>query len=100
MLYICACMSADFSLPLSAKEYEMSENGSGSNNDSQSGWRSWRLLIVGLAAVIIVIGLVMVVITITGSTSTAAAEEERVNALANSDDECVVCHKRTTPSGH
>ena len=82
---------------LCQKEYEMSENGSGSNNDSQSGWRSWRLLIVGLAAVIIVIGLVMVVLTVTGSTSTAAAEEERVNALANSDDECVVCHKRTTP---
>ncbi|MGD2049826.1 MAG: multiheme c-type cytochrome [Chloroflexota bacterium] len=75
----------------------MSDNGNGTTDGSQSGWRSWRLLIIGLVAVIIVIGLVMVVMTVTGSTTTAAAEEERVNALANSDNECVVCHMRTTP---
>jgi hypothetical protein len=27
----------------------------------------------------------------------APAEAERVDALANSDDECVICHRRTTP---
>ena len=67
-----------------------------SESDTQGGWRSWRLLIVGLVVVLVMIGLLMVVLTITDS-STAAAEEERVNALANSDDECVVCHARTTP---
>ncbi len=66
-------------------------------NESQGGWRSWRLLIVGLVVVLIMIGLVMIVLTITDSSTATAAEEERVNALANSDDECVVCHARTTP---
>ena len=75
----------------------MSESENGTNNGSQSGWRSWRLLIVGLTAVVIIIGLVLLVLTIIGSASTTVAQEERVNALANSDDECVVCHERTTP---
>ncbi len=68
-----------------------------SDNGSQRGWQTWRLLIIGLVAVAVLIGLVLVVLTIARSTTTASAEEERVNALANSDDECVVCHRRTTP---
>ncbi len=75
----------------------MSENENGSSNGSGSDWRSWRLLIIGLAAVIIFIGLTLVILTVSDSTSVASAEEKRVNALTNSDDECVVCHKRTTP---
>jgi hypothetical protein len=47
-------------------------------------------------AVIIVIGLALVALVI-GRTVTPTVEEESVNALANSDDECVVCHRRTTP---
>jgi hypothetical protein len=63
----------------------------------EGGWSSWRLLILGFVVVLVLIGLVMVVLTITDSSTATAAEEERVNALANSDDECVVCHERTTP---
>ncbi len=65
-------------------------------DESKSGWQTWRLLIIGFAAVIILVGLVFVVATITNA-SQPEGEEERVNALANSDDECVVCHSRTTP---
>jgi len=68
-----------------------------SENASEGGWSSWRLLIVGLVVVLIMIGLVMVVLAITDSSTATAAGEERINALANSDNECVVCHERTTP---
>ncbi len=74
----------------------MGENEGVPIDVQQSGWQSWRLLIVGLVAVIILIGLVFVIATITNA-SRPAGEEERVNALAKSDDECVVCHSRTTP---
>jgi hypothetical protein len=67
-----------------------------SQSESQGDVRSARLLIIGLVAVIIVIGLALVALVI-GRTVTPAAEEERVDALANSNDECVVCHRRTTP---
>jgi nitrate/TMAO reductase-like tetraheme cytochrome c subunit len=67
-----------------------------SESDSQNGKGSARLLILGLVAVIVVLGLAMVVMAIVGSTE-ATAETEQVDALANSDDECVVCHRRTTP---
>jgi hydroxylamine dehydrogenase len=73
----------------------MSENQI-SPDESKSGWQTWRLLIIGFAAVIILVGLVFVVATITNA-SQPQGEEERVNALVNSDDECVVCHSRTTP---
>jgi len=68
-----------------------------SENESPRGWSAWRLLILGSVVVLVLIGLVMVVLTITNSSTASAAGEEQVNALANSDDECVVCHDRTTP---
>ena len=67
-----------------------------SQNEPQSAVQSARLIIVSLVAVIIVVGLALVVMVIGRSGSSAAVEEE-VNALANSDDDCVVCHTRTTP---
>ncbi len=67
-----------------------------SEGEPTKGWNSIRLLIVGLVAVGVVLGLILVVVIVTGSTSDPA-ESEPVNALANSDDECVVCHRRTTP---
>ena len=74
----------------------MGENESAPAGDPQRKWQTWRLLIIGFAAVVVLVGLVFVVATITNA-SQPASEEERVNALANSDDECVVCHSRTTP---
>ncbi|MEJ2746788.1 MAG: hypothetical protein P8183_02560, partial [Anaerolineae bacterium] len=54
-----------------------------------------RLLILGFVAVIIVVGLILVINAV-GRPSTPV-ETEPVNVLANSDDECVVCHERNTP---
>ncbi len=54
-----------------------------------------RVLIIGLVAVIVVLGLGLVIMAI-GQPATPV-ETERVDVLANSDDECVVCHRRTTP---
>lgn len=74
----------------------MSENEIVPNDEPNNAWQTWRLLIIGFVAVIILIGLVFVVATIINS-SQPEGEDEKVNALANSDDECVVCHRRTTP---
>lgn len=63
--------------------------------ERQGGLRSVRLLIIGLAAVIVVLGGALIVMAIGrggGETGT-----ERVDALAGSTNECVVCHRRTTP---
>ena len=57
--------------------------------------RSGRLLIFGLLIVIIVLGAALIILAI-GRAGTPATDEE-VDALANSNDECVVCHRTTTP---
>ncbi len=57
--------------------------------------RSTRVLIIGLVAVIVVLGLALIVLAI--ARSVAPAQTEPVNALARSKDECVTCHRRTTP---
>jgi len=54
-----------------------------------------RVLIIGLVAVLVVLGLALVVMAI--GQPAVPVETERADALANSDDECVVCHRRTTP---
>jgi hydroxylamine dehydrogenase len=54
-----------------------------------------RVLIIGLVAVLVVLGLALVIMAI--GQSAAPAETERMDVLATSDDECVVCHRRTTP---
>lgn len=59
--------------------------------------RSTRVLIIGLAAVIVVLGFALITMTIGRSGASPTAKLERVNALAESDNTCVVCHRRTTP---
>lgn len=66
-----------------------------SSESPQNTFQSARLLIVSLVAVIIVVSLVLVIMAVGGAGD--SAESEEVNVLANSDDECVVCHSRTTP---
>ena len=66
-----------------------------SESEPGNGWSSVRLLIVGPVAVAAVLGLILGLVIVTGSVSDAA-ESEPVNVLANNDDECVICHRRTT----
>jgi len=56
-----------------------------------------RVLIIGLVAVIVVLGFALIMLAIGGSRASMPAAEQRVDALANSTDRCVVCHRRTTP---
>ncbi|MDH5506316.1 MAG: multiheme c-type cytochrome [Anaerolineae bacterium] len=64
--------------------------------DQKSGAKpKSRVLFLGGTATIIVLGLAVVLVAI--GRSTGWRETQRVNALANSKDECVVCHLRTTP---
>jgi len=68
-----------------------------SNAEGEGVVRSARLLIVGLVAVIILLGLVLLAMAIGGSLAGEDQREERADALAASDDECVECHRQTTP---
>jgi hydroxylamine dehydrogenase len=62
----------------------------------QSALRSARSLIIGLVAVIIVLGLALIVLAI-GQPATVQPEAGTVDALANSSDACVTCHRNATP---
>lgn len=64
-------------------------------SDSQGLLRSTRVLIFGLVAVIIVLGAALIVMAI--GRAGMPVETGEVDALADSDNECVVCHRRTTP---
>ncbi|MCB0036304.1 MAG: hypothetical protein KDE51_19870, partial [Anaerolineales bacterium] len=57
-----------------------------------------RLFVMGLIGVVVVVGLALVVMSL-GASSNAVplGEGAEVNVLANSDNECVVCHERNTP---
>jgi hydroxylamine dehydrogenase len=64
-------------------------------SEGQSIFRSARVLIFGLVAVIVIMGAALIVMAIGRSGPPVASE--RVDALAASDNECVICHRRTTP---
>lgn len=57
---------------------------------------SFRLLVLGIIAVLIVAGLTLVIMSVSQAGAEANGDEP-VNVLADSDDECVVCHERNTP---
>jgi len=59
---------------------------------SKPGTRAWLL---GVISVVVVAALILVIIAISMGTEPAA--EGKVDALANSKDECVVCHRKSTP---
>lgn len=54
-----------------------------------------RLLVAGLVAVVVILGIAVVALTI--ARAPAAPQTEPADALATSGDECVICHRRTTP---
>ncbi|MDX1436330.1 MAG: multiheme c-type cytochrome [Anaerolineales bacterium] len=72
----------------------MADQTDESPEPAQSGGVA-RILIFGFVAVIIVVGLAFVAAAI--SRATTEQSTEQVNALENSNNECVVCHERTTP---
>lgn len=67
-------------------------------DEPSSVLESARLLIIGGVSVILVLGLALVVLTIDQSRhEPAPAQTTPVNALATSDNECVECHRQSTP---
>jgi len=60
-------------------------------------WGTWRVLIVGLLVVAALVGTALIARALIASTSVAGEPERPPDALANSTDECVVCHRQTTP---
>jgi len=67
-----------------------------SQEASQNNTGSFRLLILGIIAVLIVAGLTLVIMAVSQA-GTEVSANESVNVLADSEDECVVCHMRNTP---
>ena len=67
------------------------------HNELKNLVKSTRVLIIGLVVVILVLGLGLLTATLGRTTAPVAGEPTQVNALANSDNKCVVCHERTTP---
>lgn len=59
---------------------------------SRPGTRTWLLGIIG---VVVVAALILVIVSI--SLGSEPAVEERPDVLANSRDDCVVCHRKSTP---
>ena len=53
-----------------------------------------RLLILALLSTILVIGIILVVMAL--SNAGKSVEAEKINALANNKDSCVICHKQET----
>lgn len=66
-------------------------------SQSQPQRNTFRLLIIGTIAVVIVVGLALVIMAITQTETAVSTTEERVNVLADSDNECVECHENSTP---
>jgi len=68
------------------------------SSERSSPFRSARVLIIGLTATIVVLVLALVAIAIGRSAVPAATTDaDEVNVLAESDNECVTCHRNTTP---
>ena len=69
------------------------------DRESTDGLLQWftagRVLILAVVAVLLVVGLILVAEAIEESRELAETHHE-VNALAESDNECVVCHRRAT----
>lgn len=62
----------------------------------QDSQRTGRVLIIALVGVTIVLGFALVGLVV-GESLAGDGEAEPPDALAASNDECVVCHRRTTP---
>ncbi len=66
------------------------------SQEAPSNSSSFRLLILGVIAVLIVAGLTLVIMAVSRAGDTSSGDE-RINVLADSNDDCVVCHTRNTP---
>lgn len=68
------------------------------NNNPQGLFASSRLVILGILVVIIVPALAFIISAVGQSVVPPSAhEQESRNVLLDSDNECVACHKNTTP---
>src|SRR4030065_2520429 len=57
--------------------------------------RSYRILIIGLVAMVVVLGIAFIILVIGNAGSQVDLGE--VDVLANSSDACVTCHREASP---
>ncbi len=67
-----------------------------SSESPQGQARAWRVLIIASVGVMIVLGFALIGLVV-GDSLADGPGHQRPDALAASNDECVVCHRRTTP---
>ena len=69
------------------------------DNDSESKglFESTRLLIVGSVVAVLILGFALIILTIGQSNKVHTDQAEQVNVLADSNNDCVTCHKKATP---
>lgn len=70
------------------------------SNSTQPPKQGNTALVAGLVALVVLLGLILLAAVLgqsVGQRTATNATTEKVNALANSNDDCVVCHKRSTP---
>jgi len=70
------------------------------SNSTQPPKQGNTALVAGLVALVVLLGLILLAAVLgqsVGQRAATGATTEKVNALANSNDDCVVCHKRSTP---
>ncbi len=68
-----------------------------SNSSDSDPLRSSRVLVAGLTVTLVVLALALVVFTIGRAPASSGHGGDRINVLANSSNDCVTCHKRSTP---
>src|SRR4030042_5558408 len=64
-------------------------------NHPSTPLRSYRILIIGLVAMVVVLGIAFIILVIGNAGSQVDLGE--VDVLANSSDECVTCHREASP---
>ncbi len=69
----------------------------GSGNGTTSDQQQFRLLIGGGVMALLVVGVVLIILAISRGGGHGTSNEKEKNVLADSDNECVVCHRRNTP---
>lgn len=67
------------------------------SDSDNGGFRSARVLIFSLVALLIIMGITIVVMAIGRAGGAGTESAERVNVLADSNDDCVECHSNSTP---
>ncbi|MCB2222545.1 MAG: nitrate reductase [Actinobacteria bacterium] len=73
----------------------MHDGATPETEDRPRWWTAGRIAVIAFAGTLLVLALILVIAV--SSDGTTGSGPDRVDALAGSDDDCVACHRNTTP---